>query len=113
MAGRALVPQFMVWAVQRSGVKKRTDITIETERTLFIVNPERIVSWCGSCRDEVKMATVDGAAALAGISSLDIFRMIEEKRLHYIETPARSLLVCLNSLFGNLQESLSTQGEQL
>jgi len=91
----------------------RTDITIETERTLFIVNPERIVSWCGTCRDQVSMANVDGAAALAGISPLDILRMIEGKRLHYIETPARSLLICLESLFGNLQESLSTRGEQL
>jgi hypothetical protein len=97
----------------RSDVKKRTEITIETERTLFIFNPERIVSWCGTCRNNVRMANVDGAAALAEISPLEIFRMIEEQQLHYKETPAKSVLICLDSLFGNLQEGLNTQGERL
>jgi hypothetical protein len=38
------------------------------------------------------------AAALADVSDRTIFRQIESRRLHFSESPAGAVLICLNSL---------------
>jgi hypothetical protein len=78
--------------------KKRTEITIETERTLFISNPRKAVTWCAACNAEAEMVPVDEAAILQRVDSLTIFRWVEAKRVHSSETANGLLLICLNSL---------------
>ena len=45
--------------------RKRTEITIETERTLFISSPRKVMGWCAACGAESEMVPVDEAAILA------------------------------------------------
>jgi excisionase family DNA binding protein len=40
----------------------------------------------------------DQAAAIINVSSRTIYRWVEEKRLHFVETPPGFSLVCLESL---------------
>jgi excisionase family DNA binding protein len=81
-------------------MKKRTLITIETDRMIVIGEQRRTIrsAWCAACARQVRMVTVDEAAALARASSRTIYRWVEAEKLHFTETPDGRLFICLNSL---------------
>jgi hypothetical protein len=84
-------------------MKRRIEINIQMER-LVIVRPRRSASinaWCDGCAGLSTFLTVDEAAAVARSTSREIYRRVEAAGLHFTETPAGSLLICLNSLAGN------------
>ena len=78
--------------------RKRTEITIETERLLFISSPRKVVGWCAACDAESEMVPVDEAAILRRVDSRTIFRLVEAEQVHSSETANGLLLICLNSL---------------
>jgi hypothetical protein len=53
---------------------------------------------CDACGAVVRLVTADDAAALAGTSAREIYRLVEARKIHFIETAQGSLLICLNSL---------------
>jgi hypothetical protein len=79
--------------------KRRTEITIETDR-VFVVSRRRIsvLTWCVACGERVTMITPDEAAITARVSSRAIYRCMEAERVHFTETADGLLLVCTNSL---------------
>jgi hypothetical protein len=80
-------------------VKRRTEITVETDEIIIIRQPGRALRiWCKECDRQVMMVTVDQAAAITSRSSRAIFRMAEDGSIHSAETPERFLLICLQSL---------------
>ncbi|HZM86922.1 MAG TPA: hypothetical protein VFF31_10390 [Blastocatellia bacterium] len=79
---------------------RRMRITIQTERLLVMNQGRSLYSMCSTCGDEVRMVTIDQAATLARLSSLEIYREVEAGVLHFIETAEGSVLVCFNSLNG-------------
>ena len=82
-------------------MKKRTEITLETDRILIIRRAGRPVrAWCTGCSEEVAMITLEKAVALASTSTRTIYRWVEAGHVHFIETTDRAPLVCLNSLLG-------------
>lgn len=78
--------------------RKRTEITIETERMLFISSPRKVLCWCATCGAQAEMVPVDEAAVLRRVNSRTIFRWVEAERVHSSETANGLLLICLNSL---------------
>ena len=80
-------------------MKKRTEITIETDR-LFVVGGHRRlpVVWCAPCGKQVEVITTDEAATLARVTSRTIFQWVESGKVHYTETPEGLLLICPDSL---------------
>lgn len=86
---------------------KRTEITIETARVTVISKPNRMFGRCIECDQEVDWVTMDEAARLAGCSSRNIFRMVEEKEIHSEETGERILMVCAVSLISSRRASLT------
>ena len=78
--------------------RKRTEITIETERVLFISSPRKVLGWCSACDAQAEMVPVDEAAILRRVDSRTIFRWVEAERVHASETATGLLLICLNSL---------------
>jgi hypothetical protein len=79
--------------------KKRTEITIETDRIVVISGRSHSArAWCKSCGRQVTMVTVDDAARLARVSSRTIFRWVEDEKLHFTERPDGCLLVCYESI---------------
>lgn len=96
-------------------MKRRTEITIETER-IFIVNkpgapqhlerrPRRLI-WCLECAEQVTPLTTDEAAIQFQISSPALFQLFEKRVLHFIETADRRLLICPNYILSHPQEKL-------
>lgn len=82
-------------------IKRRTEITIETERILAMTNANlTIYADCASCAKRVQFLKTDDAAKVSGKSSRQIFRLVENERLHFQETPEGSLLICAASLNG-------------
>ncbi|MCM3873509.1 MAG: hypothetical protein ND895_22730 [Pyrinomonadaceae bacterium] len=91
-------------------MKRRTEITIETERLLVLGrnlrhsgsrSQERLprpLVWCLSCADHVRPLTTDEAAIQAHVTSLTVFHWVESELLHYIESSDGLLLICPNSL---------------
>jgi hypothetical protein len=80
-------------------VKRRTEITIETERLVVMgARRQRAVRWCVPCDMHVEMLTTDEAALLAHVTSRIIFSWVEAGRVHYTETDEGLLLICPNSL---------------
>lgn len=53
---------------------------------------------CGLCAKRVQFLTTDEAAKTAEKTSRQIFRLVENERLHFQETPEGSLLICTISL---------------
>ncbi|HEX8493816.1 MAG TPA: hypothetical protein VF658_13310 [Pyrinomonadaceae bacterium] len=80
--------------------KRRVEVMIETHQTWIIRKPYfSAPAWCQECARTVRLVTADEAARLVCQSTRTIYRLVEERRLHYRETPGGSLLVCLDSLF--------------
>jgi len=79
--------------------KKRTEITVETERVLVIRRRYRAIeAWCDACAEKVVMIRPDQAAAVSGLSLRAIFGDIEKATLHFMDQPDGMLLICLSSL---------------
>jgi hypothetical protein len=82
-------------------VKKRTEIIIETERTLIVgqQSPPRS-GWCETCGREVELLPPEQAATIARATQRTIYRWVEAAAVHFIEEPDGSLLICCDSLYG-------------
>ena len=74
-------------------------VTVRTERTLIFRSHGSVrIQWCAGCAARVGMVCVDGAAREVGLSELAIYKLIEERALHFSEDAEGRVLVCLNSL---------------
>jgi hypothetical protein len=79
-------------------MKKRTEITIETERFLVISRrSDRSVLWCGDCDHNVPMLTIDEAAMAAHTTPLVISELAETGQLHFALLEGQQF-ICPNSL---------------
>ena len=81
--------------------KKRTVTTVEAHQVFVIRRPDGAApAWCTECppgRQSVLVAA-EAAAALTGLSTRAIYRLVEAGAVHFAETPEGALLVCLSSL---------------
>jgi excisionase family DNA binding protein len=79
--------------------KRRTEITIETERVVVIRQRRGVgQGWCDDCAQPVTMVTAEEAAAVAGVTRRTIYRWVEAEKVHFTETSDGSPLICLNSI---------------
>ena len=80
-------------------MKRRTEITIETERVLVISRRNTsALAWCSGCGLKGQMITPEAAAKTVSLSTRAIYRLIEAEELHFLETSDQRLWICLNSL---------------
>ena len=80
-------------------MKRRTEITIEASRLTIIGRGGGAARpWCPLCDAQVEMVSPDQAASLLRVSTRVIHRMVDEEKLHFIEMPDGSLLICVKSL---------------
>ena len=80
--------------------KKHTEIAIEIDEIVFVQKFSNLsgMAWCVGCANEVLMVTPTQAAVIARASVRDINRRVEAGVVHFLETPDRQLLVCVDSL---------------
>ena len=62
--------------------------------------------YCSQCSGETNWLFPEEAMAVAGVSLRAIFRMIESRDIHFAETAAGFLIVCVTSLaiFGRAKD---------
>lgn len=78
-------------------MKQKTEITFEVEETIILRQvAETLTAFCPQCQALVEMITPQIAAALAGLCEREIFRLIENGRIHFVE--AERIFVCHASL---------------
>jgi hypothetical protein len=77
---------------------KKTVITVETfQRTVARLRRKSKIIWCARCAAQVEMLAPNEAAAVLQITAREIFRLTETGEIHYSETDAGALFVCLDS----------------
>jgi hypothetical protein len=84
--------------------RKRVEITVETRRLVVRRGMSQAPDWCAECSAPVQSVTPGEAAALPGVSTGTVYCRAEAGRLHFVETAARSPMICLNSLLRSTGE---------
>jgi len=76
--------------------KRRLEIVVETQRRFRLRKPGLAPTvLCEQC--SAPLVLVQETVAITGLSSRTIHRMVETGEVHFTETPAGALLICLNS----------------
>jgi hypothetical protein len=79
--------------------EKRTEITLRSRQTLVIrSSPGGAAVRCTQCAAGAQMISPDAATAAVRMSTRAVYRLVEEGKLHYVETENGTLYICLNSL---------------
>jgi hypothetical protein len=97
--------RFQRWAKRLVGAKtiaKRTEITIETERTLVIRRRRIIRAWCRECGCDVEMVSLGDVGAMTGMSQTMLHDSPEAQNWHFGEGQDGSALVCLESFLKSM-----------
>jgi hypothetical protein len=78
---------------------RRTEVTVETDE-FFIKRTVRAAAmgWCPQCGTRVRMASPDEAAKIAGITPRTLYRWIEIRNLHFLESASGALSICVPSV---------------
>jgi hypothetical protein len=80
-------------------IRRKTRITVETERILIIRRRGiEMQGWCEGCGEQVKLVTPQTASSVTGLSVRAICQLVEAGELNFLETNDGLLLICLNSL---------------
>jgi hypothetical protein len=80
--------------------KRRTETTIETHQMWVVTRAEKSpVICCASCAGGSSlMVAPEEAAVLVDVNARLVYRWVEAEMIHYLETSAGELLVCLDSV---------------
>ena len=81
-------------------VARRIDITLERQRLLIVRRRIAVAARCAACDARSVFVTPEDAARRSGVSTRQIYRWIEDGRLHAVERPEHLVLVCTLSLEG-------------
>ena len=74
-----------------------TEIELEmSETVVYSRRSERFENYCPACKSMVEMATPQIAAILTHTTERHIYRLVETREVHFVETDR--VLVCLRSL---------------
>ena len=79
-------------------IRKRTEITVETEEILVRHAPQITKRWCADCGAEVSVATPEVASAIINDLVSSITQWIQAGNVHSAESPDGRRMVCLKSL---------------
>ena len=77
-------------------MKRKTEIILETEELVSIKARRSFNGFCRECGAQVEMLPAESAAHLSGLGERQIFRLIEDGGIHFIE--AERVFVCRDSL---------------
>jgi hypothetical protein len=80
-------------------VHRRVEITVEREIVSVVYQPAAsITGHCEQCGKDVLLLSADAAAAAQGVSPREIYRWLDENKLHFQESPAGTVFICSESL---------------
>ena len=81
-----------------AGAKKKFVLHERRETLRLLISRKRRWVGCPRCGREVEWLTAADAAKLFGLSEREVFRLVENDRVHFLEIELESLLLCRRSL---------------
>ncbi len=78
--------------------RRRTEITIETERIIIPTSTSAQPKWCDECQTQVEMMKPEDAAKVLQLATRIIYQLIEAGDLHFLDE-AGEIFICRDSLF--------------
>ncbi|MCB1026120.1 MAG: hypothetical protein KDB79_17110 [Acidobacteria bacterium] len=87
-------------------IKRKMNMEVSTSR-LFTIRYSQNVEQIECAECESKMLAVEQVAVLFGVKQRLLFQIIEQDRVHFIETVRGSVMVCLSSLSAALDQDRS------
>jgi hypothetical protein len=80
-------------------VHRRVEITVEREIVSVVYQPAaNVTGHCCQCGKEVLLLSPEAAAAAQNISPREIYRWLDENKLHFQESPGGTVFICSESL---------------
>jgi hypothetical protein len=79
-------------------MRKRTQITVETDRVLIVRRRKTTRAWCRNCGSVVDFVPVEQAGRLPGNDPKTLDLGPDAEKLHLKKAADGSLLVCLKGL---------------
>ncbi|HTG91901.1 MAG TPA: hypothetical protein VL866_04905 [Pyrinomonadaceae bacterium] len=68
-------------------MKQKAEITFEEQETVILRQRDSyLLEFCPLCQVTVRLVTPEIMAALVAVSQREIFRLIEEGQIHFVET---------------------------
>jgi hypothetical protein len=80
--------------------RKKILITSEKQETFFLRESEEaaVLGKCPRCEEEVEFYTFNSAITVSGLGGKNLINLLVGRKIHYIETTNRQLLICGDSL---------------
>jgi hypothetical protein len=88
---------------------KRTTITLESESLLILHGRNSNRAWCPRCSAEVDLVAMKDMGVITNLGQPDLEQWLSSEELHRSQAADGSLLICLNSLLGRVQNSTTSQ----
>ena len=85
-------------------------ITIATRQRTVIRQTSRRTFWCEFCDAEVLAATPEQSAAISDTGLREIYRSMENGKLHFIESETGVPQICLHSLKSYKKQEIKKYG---
>jgi hypothetical protein len=80
-------------------VRRRVEITVERETLSVVYQPAaNITGRCEQCGKDVLLLSAEAAAATQNVSPREIYRWLDENKLHFQESPGGTVFICSESL---------------
>jgi len=80
-------------------VHRRVEITFEREVLSVLHQPsQEFTGLCVECGRDVLKLTAEAAAAAGGTTPREIYRWLDEHKLHFDESPTGQVFICSESL---------------
>jgi excisionase family DNA binding protein len=93
-------------------VHRRVEITVEREVISVLGTVDQsFPALCKECGREVTMLTPEGAAAAVGTTARTVYRWVEDKQLHFMESGSGKVFVCSESLHALQRAKQISSGE--
>jgi hypothetical protein len=97
-----------VFAEGKKSMAKRTTITIETNSLLIVRARTVRRAWCPECGAVAEMVTSVMTAVPSDPSQDAVEKWLNSMHLHRAQAPDGGTLICLNSLFAQVQKTKTT-----
>ena len=84
---------------------KQTKITIETESLVVLHGRSSTRSWCQQCAALREMVALENMGVISNLDRTEVEEWLNSGKLHRLQAPDGSSLICLNSLLARVQDT--------
>ena len=78
--------------------KLRIRTTVEKREVIVIRNSRPLTVQCPECPGSVALIPLDEAVRISGLGWREVYRLVEERRIHFAETVEGLAMICPASL---------------